>query len=54
MREEALRTRLEIEYPLGSPLANFSTLKMETIRSSETSVNARSTQRHVPEDDILN
>jgi hypothetical protein len=26
---------------------------MEAIRSSETSVNARSTQRHIPEDDIL-
>jgi hypothetical protein len=37
----------------GSPLADFSTLKMEAIRSSETSVNARSTQRHIPEDDIL-
>jgi hypothetical protein len=28
-------------------------LKTEVIRSSETSVNARSTQRHIPEDDIL-
>jgi hypothetical protein len=37
----------------GSPLADSSTLKMEAIRSSETSVNARSTQRHIPEDDIL-
>jgi hypothetical protein len=37
----------------GSPLADFSTMKMEAIRSSETSVNARSTQRHIPEDDIL-
>jgi hypothetical protein len=26
---------------------------MEAIRSSKTSVNARSTQRHIPEDDIL-
>jgi hypothetical protein len=26
---------------------------MEAIRSSETSVDARSTQRHIPEDDIL-
>jgi hypothetical protein len=32
----------------GSPLADFSTLKMEAIRSYETSVNARSTQRHIP------
>jgi hypothetical protein len=37
----------------GSPLADFSTLKMEAIRSSETSVNAISIQRHIPEDDIL-
>jgi hypothetical protein len=34
----------------GYPLANFSTLKMEAIRSSETSVNERSTQRHITED----
>jgi hypothetical protein len=26
---------------------------MEAICSSETSVNAKSTQRHIPEDDIL-
>jgi hypothetical protein len=38
---------------VGSLLADFSTLKMEAIRSSETSVNARSTQGHIPEDDIL-
>jgi hypothetical protein len=38
---------------VGSPLADFSTLKMKAIRSPETSVNARSTQRHIPEDDIL-
>jgi hypothetical protein len=38
---------------LSFPLADFSTLKMEAIRSSETSVNARSTQLHIPEDDIL-
>jgi hypothetical protein len=37
----------------GSPLADSSTLKMEEIRLSETSVNARSTQGHIPEDDIL-
>jgi hypothetical protein len=35
------------------PLSDFSTLKMEAIRSSETSVDARSTQHHIPEDDIL-
>jgi hypothetical protein len=36
-----------------SPLADFSTLKMEAIRFSETLVNAGCTQRHIPEDDIL-
>jgi hypothetical protein len=37
----------------GSSLADFPTLKMEAILSSETSVNTRPTQRHIPEDDIL-
>jgi hypothetical protein len=37
----------------GSLLADFSTLKMEAILSSETSVDACSTERHIPEDDIL-
>jgi hypothetical protein len=37
----------------GSPLADFYTLKMEAIRSSETSVHTRSTRRHIPEDGIL-
>jgi hypothetical protein len=37
----------------GSSLADFSTLKMEAIRNSETSVDIRSTQRQIPEDDIL-
>jgi hypothetical protein len=37
----------------GSPLADFSTLEMEAIRSYETSVYVRSTQRHIPEDDII-
>jgi hypothetical protein len=36
-----------------SSLADFSTLKMEAIRSSETSVYTRSTRRHIPEDGIL-
>jgi hypothetical protein len=31
----------------------FYTLKMEAIRSSKTSVNKISTQRHIPEDGIL-
>jgi hypothetical protein len=38
----------------GSSLADFSTLKMEAIRSSETSVQStRSTRRHILEDGIL-
>jgi hypothetical protein len=37
----------------GSSLADFSTLKMEAIRSSETSVHTTSTWRHIPEDGIL-
>jgi hypothetical protein len=37
----------------GASLANFATLKMAAIRSSETSFNTRPTQRHIPEDDIL-
>jgi hypothetical protein len=34
-------------------LADFSTLKMEPIRSSETSVHTRSARHHIPEDGIL-
>jgi hypothetical protein len=37
----------------GSSLADFSTLKMEEIRSSETSVYAISTRRHISKDVIL-
>jgi hypothetical protein len=37
----------------GSRLADFSSLKMEAIRSSETSVNPGSTQRHIPEDGFM-
>jgi hypothetical protein len=38
----------------GSSLADFSTLKMEAIRSSATSVQSTtSTRRHTPEDGIL-
>jgi hypothetical protein len=37
----------------GSSLADFSTLKTEALRSSETSVHTRSTRRHIPEDGIL-
>jgi hypothetical protein len=37
----------------GSSLADFSTLKMEAIRSSETSVHTKSSRRQIPEDGIL-
>jgi hypothetical protein len=36
----------------GTSHADFSTLKLEAIRSSETSVQTRSTRRHIPEDGI--
>jgi hypothetical protein len=50
-----LQTEPSLEPPAhaGSSLADFSTLKMEAIRSSETSVHIRSTRRHIPEDGIL-
>jgi hypothetical protein len=37
----------------GSSLVDFLHLEDGTIRSSETSVNKISAQRHIPEDDIL-
>jgi hypothetical protein len=47
-------SRLQTPAHAGSSLADFSTLKMETIRSSETSVHfTRSARRHIPEDGIL-
>jgi hypothetical protein len=36
----------------GSSLVDFSTLKMEAMRFSETSVHTRTTRRHIPEDGI--
>jgi hypothetical protein len=33
--------------------SDFSTLKMEAIRSSEMSVHTRSTRHHIPENGIL-
>jgi hypothetical protein len=37
----------------GSSLADISTLKMVTIRSSEVSVHTRTTQHHIPEGGIF-
>jgi hypothetical protein len=37
----------------GSSLTDLFTLKMEALRSSETSDHTRSTRRHIPEDGIL-
>jgi hypothetical protein len=45
--------RLQPPANAGSSLADFSTLKMEGIRSSETSVRARFTRCYMPEDSIL-
>jgi hypothetical protein len=45
---------LQLPAHAGSSLADFSTLKMEAIRSSETSVQLTTyTRRHTPEDGIL-
>jgi hypothetical protein len=38
---------------VAAEFEDFSTLKMEEIGSSETSVHTRSTQHHNPEDGIL-
>jgi hypothetical protein len=38
---------------VGSWLAYFSTLKMEAIRFTETSVHTRTTLRHIPENGVL-
>jgi hypothetical protein len=45
--------KLEPPAHAGSLLADFYTLKMEAIRSSETSDNTISTRRHIPEDGIF-
>jgi hypothetical protein len=47
------RCRLQPPAHAGSSLADFCILKMEAIRSSETSVHTRYTWRHIPEDGIL-
>jgi hypothetical protein len=49
------RNQRELQPPAqdGSSLADISTLKIEAIRSYETSVYTRSARRHVPEDSNL-
>jgi hypothetical protein len=46
-------SRLQPPAHAGSSHADFSTLKIEAISSSETSVHTRPTRRHIPEDGIL-
>jgi hypothetical protein len=48
-----IASRLQPPAHSGSSLVDFSTLKMEAIRSSEMSVHPRSTWHHIPEDGIL-
>jgi hypothetical protein len=50
----AVTMKLQVPAHAGSSLADFSTLKMEAIRSPETSVQSTiSTRRHNPENGIL-
>jgi hypothetical protein len=53
-QEETSGHEQQVAAHAGSSLADFSTLKMEAIRSSETSVQSTtSTRGHTPEDGIL-
>jgi hypothetical protein len=51
--EFSLLDLLLLEWTLMILQTTYCTLKMEAIRSSETSVYTRSTRRHIPEDGIL-
>jgi hypothetical protein len=53
--EKILKENIMLQPPAhaGSSLADFSIVKMEAIRSSETSVQPRSKRRHIPKDGIL-
>jgi hypothetical protein len=53
IRERRTSVGRWLQSAAGSSLADFSTLKMEAIRFSETSVHTRSTRRHIRENDIL-
>jgi hypothetical protein len=58
-RRFTIERRTSVSMTLKSPtyagpsLEDFSPLKMEAIRSSETSVHTRSTRRNIPEESIL-
>jgi hypothetical protein len=52
-RERGIGVSRWLQTHAGSSFADFSTLKMEAIRSPETSVHTRSTPRHIPEDGIF-
>jgi hypothetical protein len=51
--QKNLREQVAAAADAASSLADFSTLKMEVIRSSETSAHTRSTPCSIPEDGIL-
>jgi hypothetical protein len=48
-----LQTATSRKHTARSSVAELYTVKMEALRSSETSVHAKSTRRHIPEDGIL-
>jgi hypothetical protein len=52
-RVEKSASRLQSSAHAGSSLADVSTLKMEAIRSSETSAHTISARSHIPQDGIL-
>jgi hypothetical protein len=52
-RRQRGESRPEHKRLICSSLADSSTLKMEAIHSSETSVHTRSARRHIPEDGIF-
>jgi hypothetical protein len=52
-RSHLVWTGLQPPAHAGSSLADFSTMKLEAIHSSESSDHTSSTRRHIPEDGIL-
>jgi hypothetical protein len=51
--QKVLASRLQPPAQVGSSLADFSTLRMEAMHTSETSAHIKSTRRHIPKDGIL-